>query len=258
MGDPPPSTPKGDGRSGDRSASDLRHQLNPNAIPFSPSPGAGPSHLAAVSPEGICFSLPSDSEDEDEELNWLPPCSSPKGKGVAAEGRRRSTSPARGSGGFMADARRSSANPPPLTGRARILRWMRTDFVGWSTSVVLVWRRVPLIALTPVGRCLQIWSEDASIALLTTTLPRAAPSLLVASIVRRWAIPPGTASAPGSSGRHMVVAAPSGGPALAWMRQRHQTSGAKDVRLPLLRLRPLGLLPPAGPTLVCRPSARPR
>jgi len=49
----------------------------------------------------------------------MPPCSSPKGKGPALEGRRhsgkgsalegrhRSASPARGSGGFMADARRS-------------------------------------------------------------------------------------------------------------------------------------------------------
>ncbi|KAG2559162.1 hypothetical protein PVAP13_8NG313968 [Panicum virgatum] len=111
---PPPATAPAPAATSPPSAGDhsdlRRRRLNPDAAPFSPAPVAGPSHSAeGCSPEGICFSLPSDSEDDEdaEELNWIPPCSSPKGKGPALEGRRRSASPARGSGGFMADARRS-------------------------------------------------------------------------------------------------------------------------------------------------------
>ena len=105
MGHSSPPPPSGTGRSDDGSAADQRKALNPEAPSFSPAAGAGPSHGEADSPEGICFSIPSDSEDEDEELNWIPPSSSPKGKGVMLEGRRRSTSPVRGSGDFMAGAR---------------------------------------------------------------------------------------------------------------------------------------------------------
>ena len=111
---PPPPAPRG-GRSGSRSTPEPRRQLNPDAAPFSPSPGAGPSRPVEESPKGICFSIPSDSdEDEDdvEELHWLPPCTSPMGKGAAVVGRRRSASPTRNLDGLMADARRSGRAPP--------------------------------------------------------------------------------------------------------------------------------------------------
>jgi hypothetical protein len=45
--------------------------------------------------------------DDEEDLNWLPLCSSPKGKGVA-----RSLSPQRRSGGLMVDAWRSLLRVP--------------------------------------------------------------------------------------------------------------------------------------------------
>jgi len=97
-------------------------QLNPEASPFSATLGAGPSHPIEGLPEGICFSIPSvldEDGDEDDNLHWIPPCASPKGKSAAVVGRRRSTSPARTPDGFMADAHRSGHAPsrsfyPPL------------------------------------------------------------------------------------------------------------------------------------------------
>ena len=59
---------------------------------------------------------------KEEDLHWLPPCSSPKGKGVASDGRR-GPSPVRGAGGFMADARRSH----PDSGATA---WSRNDSSG--------------------------------------------------------------------------------------------------------------------------------
>ena len=57
-----------------RSSSNSRRRLNPEATPFCPTPEAGPSRPSETSPEGICFSLPSDSdEDEEDDLYWIPP-----------------------------------------------------------------------------------------------------------------------------------------------------------------------------------------
>ena len=85
------------------------------------------------SPEGICFSIPTDSEDDDEEeLNWLPPVSSPKGKGAWVDGRHRSASPGRRSGSFIADARQSLQVERP-TARSRSTPLVDED--GFQTVV---------------------------------------------------------------------------------------------------------------------------
>ena len=83
---------------------------NPEAPLFTPSPGSGPSRPHGGSPNGLCFNVPTDSvEDEEELLLWSTPRPSVKGKEVAVEARR--PPPPRPSGcdasGFMADARRS-------------------------------------------------------------------------------------------------------------------------------------------------------
>lgn len=58
------------------------------------------------------------SFDDEEDLNWLPLCSSPKGNGVA-----RSLSPQRRSGGLMVDAWRSlPQGPSHLAGRSTAYR----------------------------------------------------------------------------------------------------------------------------------------
>ena len=67
--------------------------LNPNVVPFPPSPGAGP-----------CFSIPSVSEEDEEELLWSSPRPSSKGNDPMPAGRAPSP-PRRGPGGFMAEAR---------------------------------------------------------------------------------------------------------------------------------------------------------
>ncbi|KAG2621192.1 hypothetical protein PVAP13_3NG189289 [Panicum virgatum] len=173
MGSPPPSPPPppppGGRCSESGSAPNPRRQLNPEASPFSATPGAGPSHPVEGSPEGICFSIPSDSDedgDEDDDLHWIPPCTSPKGKSAAVAGRRRSTSPARAPDGFMADARRSGHAPsrsfsPPLVdeeGFRRVVSRRRLrEIARRAPPPIRVRRPVPADL---VGRCFNCLAFD--------------------------------------------------------------------------------------------------
>ncbi|KAG2653811.1 hypothetical protein PVAP13_1NG409857 [Panicum virgatum] len=107
----PSSQPSSDcfGAGGHPSPRASNSSLNPNAPPFSPPSGAGPSRRFSGTLEGICFSIPSDFEDEDEDLLVPPPRPSSKGK---------EPMPSRhAAGGFMADAHRQpprgEAPPPP-------------------------------------------------------------------------------------------------------------------------------------------------
>ena len=112
----PPPSPGGDhsGAAGDPSS---RREPNPGAAPFVPHSDAGPSRLSFGSPEGLCFSISSDSdEDSEEDLHWIPPCSSPKGKKVACsspKGNKVAADARPDPGGFMADARRAPRRRPP-------------------------------------------------------------------------------------------------------------------------------------------------
>ena len=256
MGCSPPPPPSGTGRSDDRSAADPRRLLNPDAPPFSPTSGAGPSHVEADFPEGICFSLPSDSEDEDEELNWIPPSSSPKGKGKLPEGRRRSTSPVRGSGGFMADARRSSSvAAPPSQMRGDPL----VDADGFRTVVYKRHARgLHAFLAAHDGRSPPTWWGNASTAWQRTMWPPAAPSRRAASAASKSAMWPRTANVPASRVLRGGVAAPLDGSCLQRTSLQRPTSGAGATRraLPLLLRR--GRLLRVAPTPALHQSAQPR
>ena len=169
-------------------------QLNPEASPFSATPGAGPSHPIEGLPEGICFSIPSvldEDGDEDDNLHWIPPCASPKGKSAAVVGRRRSTSPARTPDGFMADAHRSGHAPsrsfyPPLV-----------DEEGFR-RVVSRRRLRELLAVRPhpsvsADRSPRTWWGDASTAWPSTMWPHNASIPHDACGVRRLDMSPRTA-----------------------------------------------------------------
>jgi hypothetical protein len=127
-GNPPPSRSglAGDERSDEEDRRQNSRALNPRALPSTPGSGEGSSRPSAGSPQGLCFSIPSDSDDDEDDLLWPSPkdkeaateggeVASSKGKEVApaCSGRSSSGPARRPAGGFMADARRQQPRSPP-------------------------------------------------------------------------------------------------------------------------------------------------
>ncbi|KAG2619261.1 hypothetical protein PVAP13_3NG140893 [Panicum virgatum] len=199
---PPPPPTATSPRS--RSTQDPRRQLNPEAIPFPPPPDVGPSEPEAAASEGICFSIPSDSEgddDKDEELHWLPPCDSPKGKGIGwihGDARRTGRAPRSSSPPLVAGGH-SVGTPPPL--------WlMRTASAGSSATDTIV---LKLAANSPsgyAGRSPLIWWGVASTAWRQIMWHRNAPTHLAVSVASRLGTSLKTARGLASRVRRCVVA----------------------------------------------------